>query len=203
MPSASRLAIIFGLLGGLAFCGPVAATQFPVSGMIVYGASNGPIPNGSSFGDVVFNDHSGYLPAGKFVFPQATMTNNGVQTTYQVTQLNTASGMVDAAGNAVMTTVKLKLHIISVVAFGTPLPVGSTCEFSPIIWDALGGTTDATGMDLTEASFTVPPTTDTCGGYASQINSMLTGSSGSANLQLAGDFSLSDGIFEDGFEPQP
>ena len=120
--------------------------------------------------------------------------------TYQFSQTNTSTALVAGDGTAAMTQVVTQL---SIVAISLPISV-TPCVFSPIHLD-LAGSASSTGLDLEDREFTVPPTTDSCGGFASAINSQLATSDNSIALHLAGDFTPPSGedndkIFVDGFD---
>ncbi|MEO7064113.1 MAG: hypothetical protein ABI082_10145, partial [Dokdonella sp.] len=65
---------------------------------------------------------------------------------------------------------------------------------------ALTGTASVAGLDLAASGFTIPQTTDSCGGYATLINPVVGGSNNSIALHVVGDFTAPDTIFADGFE---
>ncbi|MGN6518014.1 MAG: hypothetical protein ACTHK2_01155 [Dokdonella sp.] len=189
----------------LACAAPFAhATIFPVTGTITVNGSSASLPAGGTFGDADYDVNTGVLSDGSFAFPDASVIVpiqgfGNVTVNYRFSQTNTASAAVAADGVAVMTLVHAKLEILST---SLPLPV-TPCVFEPIALD-LAGTGSASGLDLADASFTVPPTASSCGGFASQINSGLAGSNNSLTLQIAGDFTPpapdDDTIFVDGFD---
>ena len=180
------------------------AADFAVTGTITINGTSAPLPAGAKFGDSIYDAQTGLLSVGKFTFPQSSTTINvgppfgTVTVTYQVTQLNTSTAQVAGDGVAAMTAVQLELAIVS-----TSLPVPVTpCRFSPITLDLAGiGTSSA--LSLEDPAFSVPPTADSCGGFASQINSQLATSNNSIAPVLTGDFTPppdTDTIFADGFE---
>lgn len=187
----------------LAFAAPAHATVFPVTGTITVNGSAGNLPNGT-FANPIYDPATGTLTAGVFAFPQSSTTINvngfgDVTVTYQLSQTNTSTALVASDGTAAMTQVDAKIEIIS-----TSLPISVVpCRFGPIPLD-LAGTASATGLDLEDRSFTVPPTTDNCGGFKSQINSQLAGSNNSIAPHLDGDFTPpsadNDKIFINGFD---
>ena len=184
---------------------PAAAVNFPVTGTITVNGSSGDLPAGGSFGDSTYDGATGVLSAGKFTFPQSSVVIpvqglGNVTVTYRLTQNAPSSAQVASDGVAAMTPVAMTLSVLW-VAF--PIPISTApCNFTPIDLD-LAGTGAAGGLDLEDREFSVPPTTDSCAGYASQINGALTGSSNSITLHLAGDFTPppdTDKIFIDGFD---
>lgn len=198
----SAAAAAFALLFG----GAAAAADFPVSGSIAFNGNAGALPDGGTFGPSSYAPASGAIAAGRFTFPQATTsfssTFGSVVVTYLLSQTNTSSGQIGADGTAAFSAVSMKLEVQQVRVGGFPVDVG-TCVFQPIDLD-LAGTASAAGLDLADASFTVPPVgASDCGGYASQINAALAGSNNRIDVHLAGDFTPpadNDTIFADGFE---
>jgi hypothetical protein len=192
---------------------PIAhATNFAVTGTISVNGNPGTLPSGGTFGDSTYNATTGALSAGKFTFPQATTTFHsdslGVDVTvnYQLSQTNTSTGQVASDGVAALTQATLKLQIVSAFAAGVvPIPVG-TCIFQPIDID-LAGTGSAVGLDLSDASFTIPTVASTdCGGNGDQINAGVAGSNNSMQVHIAGNFTPppeDDTIFVNGFDPAP
>lgn len=187
----------------LVFATPALADVFPVTGTITVNGSAGSLPSGT-FANPTYDPTTGVLSTGKFAFPQSSTTINvsgvgDVTVVYQLSQTNTSTALVASDGTAAMTQVDAKIEIVS-----TTLPISVVpCRFSPILLD-LAGTGSTTGLDLEDRSFTVPPTTDSCGGFKSQINSQLAGSNNSIAPHLDGDFTppdANDKIFIDGFDP--
>lgn len=186
--------------------GSAGAVQFPVTGSITVNGTAYALPNGS-FGDSVYDPLSGILGAGRFTFPQSSIQvpidGVGMATvTYQLSQADPAGALVASDGVAAMEPVAMTLAILWIAV---PVPIGTDpCHFTPIDLD-LSGSGGPGGLELEDRAFTVPPTTDACGGFASQINAALAGNSNSITLQLAGDFTPPAGdpdkIFVDGFDP--
>jgi len=188
----------------VAFATPALADVFPVTGTITINGSASNLPSGT-FANATYDPATGALSTGKFAFPQSTTTINvggfgDITVVYQFSQTNTSTALVAGDGTAAMTQVAAKIEIIS-----TSLPLTVTpCRFGPIPLD-LAGTGAATGLDLEDRSFTVPPTTDSCGNFRDVINSQLAGSDNSIAVHLAGDFTPppgddNDTIFVDGFD---
>jgi hypothetical protein len=157
------------------------------------------------FGDSTYDPATGTLSAGKFTFPPSSVTFpvsglGNVTVNYQLTQTNTSTALVAGDGTAAMTQVVMQLEVVSTLP---PLPV-TPCRFGPIDLD-LAGSASSAGLDLEDRSFTVPPTTDFCGGFASQINSQLAGNDNGIAPHLDGDFTppanAGDKIFINGFDP--
>ncbi|MEO7430771.1 MAG: hypothetical protein ABIR62_01780 [Dokdonella sp.] len=206
-PLVARLA---GALLSLCLAPCVAgAVEFPVTGTISVNGNPGALPSGGHFGDSTYDAATGDLSAGKFTFPQATTTfhsdalNVDVTVNYQLSQTNSATGQVAMDGVAALSTVQMKLQIVSAFAAGVvPIPVG-TCIFQPIDLE-LAGTGAAGGLDLSDDSFTIPQVgPNDCGGNGDEINSGIAGSNNSMQIQMAGDFtppSANDTIFIDGFD---
>lgn len=190
------------LTASMAYCAPLMATQYPVSGTATFGTTGGAVPTGSQFGDSSYAPTTGILSDGKFTFPQATFTTTtgagDVTVTYQVFQTNTATAAVDAFGNAAFTTVNLKFHISAVTLDGAPTGVGNNCDFGPIVLDSLDGSADANGMSVSQSGVTIPQTTGACGSFTPVINNLVAGGTAAVDLTLDGDFLR--WIFADGFE---
>lgn len=209
-PAKPLVARLAGSLLSLCLAPCVAgAVDFPVTGTISVNGNPGALPSGGHFGDSTYDAATGVLSNGTFTFPQATTTFHsdalGVDVTvhYQLSETNSATGQVAMDGVAALSTVQMKLQIVSAFAAGVvPIPVG-TCIFQPIDVDLVGtGTTG--GLDLSDDSFTIPEVGATdCGGYGSQVNSGIAGTDNSMQIQMAGDFtppSANDTIFMSGFE---
>jgi len=199
------LAVAASIAAALSFAAPARATHFPVSGTITVSGNAGSLPNGGTFGDSTYDPATGALSVGQFAFPQTSTVVNvpgfgNVTVTYTFNQTNTSTALVAGDGTAAMTQVLAQLSIVSTTL---PLPV-TPCRFGPIELD-LAGSASSLGLDLEDRAFTVPPTTDSCGGFASQINPQLAGDDNSIAMHLAGDFTPPSGddndkIFIDGFD---
>jgi hypothetical protein len=187
------------------FAAPFArATNFPVTGTVTVSGTAGALPGGGTFGDSTYDPASGVLSDGQFVFPEASVTVfisgiGDVTVNYQFSQTNTSTAVVASDGVAAMSVLTASLSIVS-----TSLPLTVTpCVFQPIELD-LAGTGSAAGLDLSDAAFTVPPTSSSCGGFADQINGALAGSNNSLDVHIAGNFTPpmpeDDTIFIDGFD---
>ncbi|MBX3701187.1 MAG: hypothetical protein KF903_09345 [Dokdonella sp.] len=186
-------------------CGSAHAALFPVTGAITVNGNFGDLPAGT-FGNSSYDPATGQLSSGSFVFPQSSVTVpvtglGNVTVIYQLSQNAPSSAQVASDGVAAMTPVAMTL---SVLRIDRPLPIATEpCHFSPINLE-LDGTGAASGLDLEDRAFTVPQTTDPCGGFASQINAALVGNSNSITVHLAGDFTPpagdTDKIFVDGFD---
>ncbi|MGB8635895.1 MAG: hypothetical protein WCD36_11540 [Rhodanobacteraceae bacterium] len=183
-----------------------AATQYPIgSGTVTINGSSEALPAGGTFGDSSYDAGTGYLSPGKFAFPQATVANGDFTITYQLAQSDTSAALVGSNGNVGFTTASMQLSIVSASYLGFPVSV-SPCRFSPIAWGTLGGSASATGMHISNGIFTVPPTTDSCGGYQAQINDALAGNQNSITMVIDGNFTppaLDDRVYMDGFDTQP
>ncbi|MEO5625596.1 MAG: hypothetical protein ABIQ70_06290 [Dokdonella sp.] len=189
--------------------GHAKATNFPVSGTITVNGNPGVLPDGGTFGDSSYNATTGDIASGLFTFPQSTTTFHSdtlgvdITVTYQLSQTNASTGQVANDGVAALTQAQLKLKAISAVVGFVPIAFGNTCIFQPINVD-LDGTGAASGLDLAQSGFTIPQVGATdCGGYGSQVNSGIAGSSNSIQMQMAGDFTpppANDTIFANGFE---
>ena len=195
---------------GLFFLSAVAATaanatNFPVTGSISINGNPGALPTGGTFGNSTYDVATGTITAGKFTFPQSTASFGSqlgpIIVTYQLSQTNTSTGQVVAGGAAGLTNAAMELDVLSITISGIPVAVG-TCVFQPIDL-ALSGTGAATGLDLVDTGYTIPPVAATdCGDYGSYIDNALAGSNNTIQVQLAGDFTppAGDTIFENGFD---
>ena len=193
----------------LAMSGIANAANFAVSGTISVNGNPGALPSGGTFGDSTYDTVTGDISSGLFTFPQATTTFHSdslgadVTVTYQLSQTNTSTGQVATDGVAALTQAQLKLKAISAVVGVIPISFGNSCIFQPITVD-LAGTGSASGLDLSDSSFTIPQVGSTdCGGFGSQVNTGIAGSNNSLVMHLAGDFTPPSGndlIFKNGFD---
>lgn len=199
----SMFVVAASIAAAFTFATPARATNFVVTGTITVNGNAGNLPNGGTFGDSTYDAATGAVSVGNFTFPESSTTINvagfgNVTVTYQFSQTNTSTALVASDGTAAMTQVVTQLSIVS-----TSLPVTVTpCVFSPINLD-LAGSASSTGLDLEDREFTVPPTANSCGGFATQINNGLAGNSNSIAPHLAGNFTPpadNDKIFIDGFD---
>ncbi|MEO5560068.1 MAG: hypothetical protein ABIO49_09450 [Dokdonella sp.] len=189
--------------------GHANATNFPVSGTITVNGNPGVLPSGGTFGDSTYSAPTGDISAGTFTFPASTTTFHSdslgadVTVTYQLSQTNTSTGQVANDGVAALTQAQLKLKAISALVGFIPISFGDTCIFQPINVD-LAGTGAASGLDLSQSGFTIPQVGATdCGGYGTQVNAGIAGSSNSIQMHMDGDFTPppdDDTIFMNGFE---
>lgn len=197
------------LLACITSSGAVHAANFPVSGTITVNGNGGALPSGGTFGNSSYDTTSGEISSGKFTFPQSSTTFHSdalgadVTVTYQLSQTNTSSGQVANDGVAALSSITLKLQAISAVIGVIPFTLG-TCIFEPINID-LAGSGTASGLDLSDPAFTIPPVAPSdCGGLGSQVNGGIAGSDNSIQILLDGDFTPpqeDDTIFRNGFDP--
>ena len=202
---------MFVLIAGCALAsGAASATSFPVSGTISVNGNPGTLPSGGSFGpNSSYDAASGAIAAGRFMFPVATtvfyssVLGANVTVTYQLSQTNTSTGQVASDGIAALGAVTMKLQVLSATVGVVPIGVG-TCIFQPIDL-ALAGSGAASGLDLADTGFAIPPVAPTdCGGWGSQINSGIAGSNNSLQTHWTGNFTPPTGndlIFANGFDP--
>jgi hypothetical protein len=183
----------------------VQAANFAVTGTVTFNGNSGALPGGGTFGNSTYDTATGALSNGKFIFPQATTTVpvsgfGNVDVTYQLSQTNTSTAQIASDGVAAMSLVQAKLEIVL-----TSLPVSITpCVFQLIPLD-FAGTGSATGLDLADAAFTIPPApVGNCGLARDQINNAIAGSNNSMQIHIAGNFTPppeDDTIFKNGFDP--
>jgi hypothetical protein len=209
-PARGRGARAFVVLA-LSICAVPAAlagTDFPVSGSITVNGTAGPLPAGGEFVGSSYDGATGEIGAGAFVFPDATIDFPSplgtITATYRLTQTNTSTGLVAGDGVAALTVASMRLQVLSAVIGGiVQIPIG-TCVFEPIDFE-LDGTGTVVGLDLADATFTIPAVeASACGGNGEAINDGIAGSSNNIALQVAGDFTppteVIDLIFADGFD---
>ena len=186
-----------------------SAAGFPVSGTITVNGSPGSLPEGGMFSGSSYDAATGDIAPGVFTFPVTTTsfvaTGIGTVTvTYRLSQTNASGGLIATDGMAALDTAIMKLQILTATIGVIPIGVG-TCVFQPIVFD-LAGTGSATGLDLEDASFAIPPVGDSdCGNWGSQINAGIAGNDNSIAMQISGDFTPptappEDAIFHNGFE---
>lgn len=188
--------------------GSASAVSFPVTGTITVNGSPGSLPAGGMFTGSGYDASSGDMAPGVFSFPVATTSFDvaGIGTvvlTYQLSQTNSSGGLVATDGVAALDTAMMKLQILTARIGVIPIGVG-TCVFQPIAFE-LSGTGSAGGLDLEDASFTIPRVgASDCGNYGSQINDGIAGSNNSIAMHLSGDFTPpsedTDTIFKNGFD---
>ncbi|MBN8728066.1 MAG: hypothetical protein J0H15_10250 [Xanthomonadales bacterium] len=209
MRSGRLPAVLLMFVGMAIVVAPAAAMQFPVSGTVTVNEVPATLPAGGSFGDSTYDASSGILSAGRFTLPPGSVTFDSplgpVVATYQLGQSNTSTGEVDADGIAVLTPVAMRLEIVSAFLGGIiPIDVGQ-CVFEPITL-YLVGTGAASGLDVSDPAFTIPPVAaSACAGYGEQINAAVAGSSNAMDLHLQGDFTPPPDedpglIFQNGFD---
>jgi hypothetical protein len=93
-------------------------------------------------------------------------------------------GQVAANNTAQLTANDLYLRLQYATVNGNPVDIGGDCQFGPIQW-ALAGNADANSVDLTQASYTIPPGAPTaCNGFGAQFNAIIAGSDNSVTLSL-------------------
>lgn len=204
-PCAARAFLTAALMLAAASAG---AANFPVTGTITVNGNPGSLPAGGTFAGSAYDPVSGAIASGAFSFPDATISFDvaGIGTatvTYRLSQTNSSAGMVATDGVAALDTARMKLQVVSAWIGVIPIGVG-TCVFQPINLD-LGGTGSASGLDLDDPSFTIPPVgASDCGNYGSQINAGIAGSNNSVTMHMSGDFTPpsadTDTIFENGFD---
>lgn len=192
----------------LLLAGTASAVDYPVTGSLTFNENPADLPDGSLFVGSSYDDTTGEIGTGSFVFPQATLSFTSslgdAEATYQITQDNTSSGQVGSDSTAALTESVLTLTMVSLTIDGSfPFDVG-TCVFSPITLE-LAGTASATGLSLMDAAFTVPTVgPEDCGGFSSDFNNAISGSNNEIALQVVGDFTPpagdNDTIFKNGFE---
>lgn len=157
------------------------------------------LPDGTFLGSS-YDPMTGAIGAGTFKFPQTTVTNGSTSLTYQLSQTDTSIGQVDGTGAVLFSNAAFSVQLINGNYSGVPAVFGPSCVFEPIDI-VLAGSASPTGLDLTDPSFAIPPTTDDCNGWAGPMNGLVSTSSNSIHLQIDGDFTPPDTIFMDGFEP--
>jgi hypothetical protein len=203
-----RGAIIFAVLAcaSAMSAAPARADDFPVGGSLSVNGNVVALPDGGAFAGATYDPAIGVLSAGAFVFPQGSFDFavpglGQAEATYRLSQDNSSSGLVAADGIAALTEADLTLSVLSLSVGGFPIDLG-TCEVGPIAV-LLDGTASASGMQLADSGFAIPPVAaDACGGFADQINDAVAGSDTSVEFDFAGDFSPPSGdrIFGDGFD---
>ncbi len=180
------------------FATAAAATDFTVTGSISINGNTGALPDGTFLGSS-YDPITGAIGAGTFKFPVTTVSQGANSLTYQLSQTNSSTGLVDGSGVAALSNAAFSVRLINGTYNGFPVTFGASCIFAPINM-ALTGTATATGLDLAESGFTIPQTTDNCNNFAALMNPAVSGSSNAIQLHIDGDFAPPDTIFADGFE---
>lgn len=192
------LAAAFALLFAAPFPGNARASDFPVSGTISINGNTGVLPDGTFMGSS-YDATTGAIGTGTFQFSVTTVSHGGNSLTYQLSQTNTSTGVVDGSGAAAMSNAAFSVRLINGTYNELPVTFGASCNFAPISI-AFTGTASATGLDLAGSGFRIPQTTDNCNGFAGLVNPAIGGSNNSIQLHIDGDFTPPDTIFADGFE---
>ena len=160
--------------------------QLPASGEFTVDAYPAPLASGSRLDGGV--DTDGSIRARLALAPaqlQDIATGLGLITLrIQMWQNGSGTGQIAGNGSAVYAANDLFLRLQHATVNGTPVDLGGNCQFGPITW-SLAGNSDATSIDLTQASYTIPPGSPTaCNGLGAQLNSIIAGTDNSVTLGL-------------------
>jgi hypothetical protein len=102
----------------------------------------------------------------------------------QMWQNGAGGGQLAQNNTATLGASDLFLRLQHVTLNGNPVDIGGDCQFGPITW-ALAGNADANSIDLTQASFVIPPGAPTaCNNFGAQLNGIIAGSDNSVTMSL-------------------
>jgi hypothetical protein len=160
--------------------------QLPASGEFRVDGYPAPFAAGSRLDGG--EDDAGVIRARLALAPvqlQDIATNLGFVTLrLQMWQNGRGTGQAAPIGNASYGANDLFLRLQHATVNGNPVDIGGNCQFGPITW-ALTGNADAQSIDLTQASFTIPPGASTaCNNFGTQLNAIIAGSDNSVTIGL-------------------
>lgn len=102
----------------------------------------------------------------------------------QMWQNGSGTGQIAGNGAATYAANDLFLRLQHATVNGSPVDLGGNCQFGPIAW-SLAGNSDANSIDLTQASYAIPPGSPAaCNGLGAQLNAIIAGSDNSVTLGL-------------------
>ena len=102
----------------------------------------------------------------------------------QLWQNGNGSGQLAPNNTATLNASDLFLRLQHATVNGNPVDIGGDCQFGPIAW-SLAGNADANSIDLTQASYVIPPgASNACNNFGAQFNAILAGSDNSVTLSL-------------------
>lgn len=159
----------------------------PASGEFTVDSYPAPLAAGSRLdGDVAFE--TGLLE-GRFALAPAQLQDIATGVGFitlrtQMWQNGRGTGQVAVNNTATLAANELYLRLQHATVNGSPVDIGGNCQFGPIQW-TLAGNADANSVDLTQASYTIPPgATNACNGFGAQFNSIIAGSDNSVTISL-------------------
>jgi hypothetical protein len=160
--------------------------QLPATGEFTVDTYPAPLAAGSRLDGGV--DTDGSIRARLALAPaqlQDIATGLGLITLrIQMWQNGAGSGQIAGNNTAVYGANDLFLRLQHATVNGSPVDLGGNCQFGPITW-SLAGNADAQSIDLTQASYTIPPGAPTaCNGLGSQLNAIVAGTDNSVTLGL-------------------
>jgi hypothetical protein len=193
------------IAAALAAAGAAGAVDYPVGGTLSINGNAGDLPDGGVFAGSGYDPATGAIASGAFAFPDGTIeipTPLGTAIAHYVfTQTNTSDGLVAADGVAALAEAVMQIEVTSASVGGLPIAI-TPCVIGPILLD-LAGTASATGLDLSDDGFTIPPVASgDCGGNGDTVNAAIAGDDNAVGMTLAGDFTppADERIFADGFD---
>lgn len=160
--------------------------QLPATGEFTVDTYPAPLAAGSRLDGGV--DSDGAIQARLALAPaqlQDIATGLGFVTLrIQMWQNGRGVGQIAGNGSATYAANDLFLRLQHATVNGNPVDLGGNCQFGPIAW-SLAGNSDANTIDLTQASYTIPPGAPTaCNGLGAQLNAIVAGSDNSVTLGL-------------------
>jgi hypothetical protein len=163
------------------------ATAFvarPVSGQVTVDGVIAPIPPDSWIDSVIGADGSF---AGKAqlapIILSGTTEAGPMQTRFQWIDTGSGVGSAPANGAASLSFTGMSLRLQWVTLNGLPVNIGGECRFTPIAW-SMAGNSSATHIDVSDAQFTIPPTSDACAGFQGPLNNLFSGTINSVDWSV-------------------
>ena len=155
-----------------------------VSGQITIDAVVAPVAADSTMDRLLAPDgqYFGFLQLAPITL--SGMSDLGpIQTRFQWFDASGGFGTVPASGAATLSYSGLQLRLQSVLLNGNPVPIGGECRFGPVSWSFTGQSSGGS-IDVAAPSFTIPPTSDACGGFQAQLNGLFSGTSNAVELDI-------------------
>lgn len=155
-----------------------------LSGQVVVDGVMAPIPQDSWVDGVL--GAQGQFAGFAQIAPMTLsgMTDFGLLTTrLQWIDAGGGFGLAPVSGAASLSFAGMQLRLQSISLNGAPINIGGECRFSPVSW-GMSGNSGATTIDVSDPQFSIPTTSDACGGFQAQLNSLFSGTLNSVDWRL-------------------